>query len=34
MGASPEAERGFYELSCSATPLDIADSPVVTGAAH
>ena len=34
MGASPEAERGFYELACSATPLDIADSPVVTGAAH
>jgi len=34
MGASPVAERGFYELSCSATPLDIADAPAITTAAH
>lgn len=34
MGAQPGAERGFYELSCSATPFDIADTPVITMAAH
>ena len=29
MGAAPGAERGFYRLSCSATPFDIADAPAI-----
>jgi hypothetical protein len=32
MGASPGAHRGFYKLSCSATPVDVADAPAFTGA--
>jgi len=30
MGATVGAERGLYALSCSATPVDIADAPTVT----
>lgn len=29
MGATAGSERGLYALSCSATPVDVADAPVV-----
>ena len=32
MGATPGAERGLYTLSCSATPLDIADTLAIASA--
>ncbi|MGJ7510261.1 hypothetical protein [Variovorax sp. GT1P44] len=34
MGAAPGAERGFYQLSCSATPFDSADAPAITAPAR
>jgi heme-degrading monooxygenase HmoA len=32
MGADAGAEHGFYELSCSATPLDVANAPAFVSA--